>query len=180
MRRRALIWSAVLFVALRGLIPAGFMLSFGSAGAAVTLCPEYDAPAPAGAPPHAHHPGLHHHHHAADSAGMAAAGHSAAAHGHHAGHDGARAPSDAPAPTAAASSADDRSQSAELSVEDGHGICPFAAAAHVMWHAPQSTCTFAPSEEPVARQTVAGDMPRSGVPFCPSRSPRGPPALNPA
>jgi len=73
-RRRALAWAAACFVALRALIPIGFMVSVGTSGAAVTLCPEYAPVPPAAEAQHAHHHGHDHAHVQGHGAGSGADG----------------------------------------------------------------------------------------------------------
>lgn len=149
-RRRALVWVAAWFVALRALIPIGFMLSVGASGAAVTLCPDY-APTPLALATEA----------AAGAAAKAAAG---PHHGHHHAHAGHEA----------------QPGSTDLQLADAgdHGLCPFAAAAHLGWHGPQPTFGPVALDLRPAFNSAAADVavPRLHLSF--SRSPRGPPALN--
>ena len=80
-RRRLVTGAAALLFALRALVPVGFMLSMGHAGAAITVCPDFGpVPAASSAHHHAHGGGSHEplHHSIASGHSMcpfAAAGH---------------------------------------------------------------------------------------------------------
>jgi len=149
-RRRTLAWVAACFVALRALVPIGFMVSVSASGAAVTLCPEYAPVPPAAEAQHAHHHGHDHAH----------PGHGAVANG-------------------AGSAADGSSSTTlQLPASDAHGLCPFAAAAHSAWLGAKSAVVLAVPRGPHRAAAAAADASLPRLHLCTSRSPRGPPALN--
>ena len=152
-RRRALAWAAACFIALRALIPIGFMVSVGASGAAVTLCPEYAPVPPAAEAQHAHHHGHDHAHNPGHGAGADVAGSAA---------DGSS------------------STTLQLPGSDAHGMCPFAAAAHSTWLGAKSVAVLAVPQGPQRVAAPAADASLPRLHPCTSRSPRGPPALNPA
>ena len=134
-RRRLLMAAAVCLFALRTLIPIGFMVSVGAAGAAVTLCSDY-APLPSGAA------AQHVHHHAHGATGAA-------------------------------------TNDLQLSGDQAHGLCPFAAAGHLGWHCPEiASISELPAQAPSRVAPATADVAPARLFLSFAHSPRAPPLLN--